>query len=292
MSDTPDLNAILDRELSGVDDEVTPNDVAAEVAAEVAPAAEPAAPSETAEAAGAPEPVVPPEFKAEWDKRNRENQQLRERAKQYEQVYGRAPKENVEVLLAVSDALIDGRFGEVRDWLANQEPEAQQAAEKVVAAAEEATGVAVPDAPAPPPGLTREELLKILDERDQKNKNEAWLGDFNAKAKEMGYDPDDADYIALTWAAANKTNTDIVEADKRVRERMMARFGADPEFKQRIIDEYIAEKAGQGDSTLPGTASAPAPEGREAPKSLKEADSQLKAWLKEQDLSGPNDRFR
>lgn len=295
---TPALSVddILDREL-GREETPTPPDEATPV---VAPVADPA------EAVAAVEPTieveVPDAFKTEWDKRNRENQTLRARAKKYEDAFGTFSDDDQNVLLALTKAIRDDPTA-ANDWwqeniagkLSGAEGPAAKAEAEAVVAAVEATGATVPSAP-PADVLTRAEMAKMLDEREAaiearaeakalKAQQDEFVDRFQKDAVELGYDLDGPKYIALTWVAANKTGSDIHKAH----ELMQEEFGTGG---QAAVDKFVADKAKTPDSTLPSTATPATPPEREGPKTIADADKQFRAFLKEQGISGRNDRFR
>lgn len=295
MADGPTLDAVLDRELAK--EETAP--AAAPPVADTP--AQPAAPAPTETVAAtdtstaAPEATTPePDMlpRSEVEKARREAHNLRERAKQYEEVFGTYSEEDRTTLLALARAIRDNPAEADAWWQQNitaaiagqQGPAAQQQAEKVVAGLE-AAGVTVPGADEDEP-LTRAELKALLDERDRGAREKAAIDEVVKEAKALGYDLDGPEYVTLLWFASNRAGGDLQEAH-----RMMQEFrGSADTTKQAAVDEYVASKAKEPDSTLPGTATGPAPAGPPAIKSLKDADRALRSWLDETGATGSRGR--
>lgn len=295
----PTLDSILDTALSGGDTApAAPEPPVTAPAGEPVPAATPApvaAPASAEAPVAGQEPDMLPRHEVE--KARREAHNLRERSKQYEEVFGTFTEDDRTTLLAlvtqVRDDFTNGTTLANDWWQTNiagalagrQGPAAQAQAEKVVAGLE-ATGTPIPGDGEPT--LTRAELDRILTERDTKTRQDAFVESFESDAKKLGYDLDGPRYIALTWLAANRTGSDIHKAH----ELLLEEFGAGTAAAQTAVDTFVAGKAAAPDSTLPGSATTPAPAGVEAPKTVKEASKRLLAFLDEQDVSGPGDRFR
>jgi hypothetical protein len=105
---------------------------------------------------------------------------------------------------------------------------------------------------------------KQKEEREEAARQEA-VAQVNREAQELGYELGTAPYMSLLFYAQHETEGDLKLADAKVK--------AD---RQKIIDDYVAAKAGAPPVSPVG---ATGTEVHEPPKSMEEARDALDKWL-------------
>src|SRR5487761_1419240 len=100
---------------------------------------------------------------------------------------------------------------------------------------------ALPSTEAKAPGLTMEDVERMLGEREQQRAQADAIGSVEREAQELGYKPGTRRYIALLHTAANETGGDLQEAHRSLQSE-----------DQAIIDAYLADKAKESGSRAPG----------------------------------------
>lgn len=224
MPDRADLDAILDR----------PDPADAAPAADATPEPEaPEAPASEAEAPADATPDDPWESGADTFERpyveglRRENQRYRQRAKRYDEVFSDYSEEDREFLL--------GLAADIRQ---NPAQAAQRAAQLAQALQASTPPDEAPVTPQEAQYLTANDVQRMLAERDQRNAQEAEVANVFKSAESMGYKQDTPELIELLYVAANETDNDLKAADAAIKAR-----------RQKIIDDYLAQKAKESDQT-------------------------------------------
>lgn len=125
--------------------------------------------------------------------------------------------------------------------------------------------------------LTREELEAELQQREQRQAeekaNQEAVEAVQRESKELGYEDDTVDKSMLFFFAHKQTNGDLQAAHAKVQE-----------FRQGIIDDFVADAKAKGQA-FPPVSGAVTPGGGgpaetvEGPKTLEEADRRTRAAL-------------
>lgn len=216
------------------------------------------APPETVEPVGAPEATPEPAEAAPaessgvdalpaWAQKEirdarKEAQSLRERAKPFAEVFDGYADDDREVLLTLArlvkeDPTQGASYArQIADVLEGLTP-AEAKAEIAEATAEAGSG------------LTEERLLQILEEREAKREREAQVLSIEQEAKALGYEPNSKSYVELLWIANNQTKGDIAKAHEQITAE-----------RQKIIDDYLAQKANETSTASPNAGTAPSSE--------------------------------
>lgn len=91
-----------------------------------------------------------------------------------------------------------------------------------------------------PEYLTKEEVDRLLQERDEKAHIDAQVQKIAAKAESLGYEKDSPSYTQLLVLARDVYKGDLDKAHEAIKAE-----------RQKVIDDYLAEKAAAADAHIP-----------------------------------------
>lgn len=141
-------------------------------------------------------------------------------------------------------------------WQSPDEPAEEEVADPTKEQTEAAASV----------GVSKEELMELLEQHRKKTEEDQVIRELHAEARTLGYEPGTADYNILVQAAIARTNGDLFAAAQLV--APITGIGVEAEGEGETDDAPPTPKF---PPTTPGGNGAPAPISPEPPKSLNEA---------------------
>ena len=116
-------------------------------------------------------------------------------------------------------------------------------------------------------GVSKDELMELLDQHRRKTEEDQVIRELHAEARTLGYEPGTPDYNILVQAAIARTNGDLFAAAQLV--SPITGIGVEAEDEGEA--DAPAAPAPKFPPTTPGGNGAPAPISPESPKNLAEA---------------------
>lgn len=116
--------------------------------------------------------------------------------------------------------------------------------------------------------LTADDLQKALAAKDEEHRQSEHVKAISQQAKELGYDENEPEYVTLMVVAKDDFNGDIQKAHEKLQAG-----------KQKIIDDYIAEKAAAASGHRPAKRGAPASREEQEIKDFAGSKSALESRL-------------